>query len=385
MPAGRRAGERAAVPAGGRAGGRAAVPAGGGAGGQQSRRAGGRRAGEPAGPQTSKLRGAPPTRHEAWTKTCPFGPVAAHTSPDHVSPTANCGQKAPHRHRDRCHPHRVTQKQWPAPTTPRPPPARSGPPARAGSAGAPVGRGGPPDSRTANVQASRRTAYQTRGVDQNLPIWAGGRPRLPGPRVADRELWTKSAPRQRPQRHRPQRPTASRPVPPPPGHPETVARPDRSPAAAGASGPPALRWAGVGGPAAGPQTSKLRGAPPTRHEAWTKTCPFGPVAAHTSPDHVSPTANCGQKAPHRQRPTASAPHRQRPPPPATGATPTGSPRNSGPPRPLPGPQPARPMLPRGPASQSRRGWAQPPTVASGVRLSCSGRECWTPPGAPSRP
>ena len=58
--------------------------------------------------------------------------------------------------------------------------------------------------RTANVQASRRTAYQTRGVDQNLPTWAGGRPHLPGPRVADRELWTKSAP------------PPARPVPPPP-------------------------------------------------------------------------------------------------------------------------------------------------------------------------
>ena len=344
MPAGGRAGGRAAVPAGGRAGGRAAVPAGGAGGRAGCRRAGGAvpaggagRGGRrgPAGPQTSKLRGAPPTRHEAWTKTCPLGPVAAHTSPDHVSPTANCGQKAPHRHRDRCHPHRVTQKQWPAPTTPRPPPARSGPPARAGSAGAPVGRGGPPDSRTANVQASRRTAYQTRGVDQNLPIRAGGRPHLPRPRVADRELWTKSAP------------------PPAPHRQPTGATPTGSPRESG------RRSGGQGWAARRPDRKRpsfaahrlpdtRRGPKPAPSGRWPPTPPPTTCRRPRTVDKKRPTAS----APH-QRPTASDrchPHRvtqkQRPAPtaprPATGAT-DAAPRTSQ-------PEPAR----LGPAAHGRQ-------------------------------
>ncbi len=99
----------------------------------------------------------------------------------------------------------------------------------------------------------------------------------------------------------------------------------------------AHRRARAGPPAAGPQTSKLRGAPPTRHEAWTKTCPPGPAAAHTSPQHVSPTANCGQKSP----PTSA------PPPGSVAPAPAGPDRR----------------CPRGPASAGEAGPSRPSSPA----------------------
>ena len=298
--------------------------------------------------------------------------------------------------------------------------------------------GEPPGGRTANVQASRRTAYQTRGVDQNLPTWAGGRPHLPGPRVADRELWTKKRPTasatgatptmkarkragwaaRRPDRKRPslaahrlpdtrrgpkpahlgrwpptpprttcrrprtvdkKRPTPAPPAPPPPAphRQPTGATPTGSPRD---SGPPRpLRRSGGQG-WAGRRPDRKRPSLAAHRLPDTRR---GPKPAHLGrwPPTPAPTTCRRPRTVDKKRPTPAPParHRQRHRchPHRVSQTQRAAPTT---PRPATGATDAAPRT-----SQSRPGWAQPPMVASGVRLSCSGRGCWTPPGGPGRP